>query len=148
MPGEQTPHASFLKALSEKSSDSRVQIPPRCFEDMEGEVIDYSDASLTVRFPVKERYQNPTGMMQGGLITAAIDNTFGPLSYFVAPPSATQQLNTTYIRAVKPDDAFIEIEAVVVEQAGRQLFMNAEVRNPGGKTVAIGHASCRMIRRR
>ena len=63
---------------------------------MEGEFVDYQEGqTLSVRFPVKERYQNAIGHMQGGMIVATIDNTLGPLSFLVAPPSVTTQLNTS-----------------------------------------------------
>jgi len=52
---------------------------------MEGEFIDLVEGiSLTARFPNKDRYMNPMGFMQGGIITAAIDNTVSPLSYMLA----------------------------------------------------------------
>lgn len=70
--------------------DADIEIPPKVFTDMGGALIRYDDGeALTARFPVRERYQNPMQYMQGGMIVAAIDNTLGPLSYLVAPPSVT-----------------------------------------------------------
>ena len=51
-----------------------LQIPPPCLIDMQGEPVAYVEGeSLTMRFPVLARYQNPIGHMQGGFIVAALD---------------------------------------------------------------------------
>lgn len=124
-----------------------VEAPPKCFVDMQGEFVffDEEHKRLTARFPVLERYQNPLFSMQGGLIVAAIDNTIGPLSWLVAPPSVTTQMNTSYIRPVTRDDAYILIEAAVDEVTRRQLLLSARVTNPSGKLVAVCHATCAVI---
>lgn len=122
------------------------ELPPKVFLDMEGEFIAYQEGeTLTVRFPVKERYQNPMGTMQGGLIAAAIDNTIGPLSFLAAPPSATTQLNTTYVRPITAADAFIEIEGRVIERTRTRIYLSARVFNPAGKLVALAHATCAFL---
>lgn len=125
-----------------------IEIPPRIFEEMEGEFIAWDEENdvLTARFPVQVRYQNPLGMMQGGMIVAAIDNVYGPLSYLVAPPSLTQQLNTTYIQGVGPDDDYIEVTARLEHKTRRFLYMSAAVTNPNGDLLAISQASCLILR--
>ena len=125
---------------------SNIELPPKVFVDMEGEFVDYQEGqTLTVRFPVKARYQNPMGHMQGGMIVAAIDNTLGPLSFLVAPPSVTTQLNTSYIRPVTAQDEHIIITGRVLERTRSQLFMMAEVSNAVGKLVAVSYATCSIL---
>lgn len=128
----------IFKTLQARMPDhSNLEMPPKIFTDMGGEYIEYIKGdSLTVRFPVKERYQNPLGSMQGGMIVAAIDNTFGPLSYMEAPPSVTTHINTTYIRPITPDHQYIHVTAKVVEVTKRQIHMRAEVKNADGKRIS------------
>ena len=124
----------------------KLELPPKVFLDMEGEFLSYEEGeSLRVRFPVRARYQNPMGTMQGGMIVAAIDNTIGPLSFLAAPPSATTQLNTTYIRPITPADEYIEVEGRVVERTRTRIYLSAEVFNPAGKLVALAHATCAFL---
>ncbi|MFC1878527.1 PaaI family thioesterase [Chloroflexota bacterium] len=125
-----------------------VEVPPKIFLDMEGEFIAYDESvmSLTVRFPVKERYQNPMLTMQGGMIVAAVDNAFGPLSFLVAPPSITTQLNTSFIKAVRPSLPYIDVTARVDELTRRFLFMSARVTNPEGELLALSQASFMILR--
>jgi uncharacterized protein (TIGR00369 family) len=117
-----------------------LKLPPPIFEFLGGEVVEATETTLTIRYPVKEQYQNPFGYMQGGLLTAVIDNTIGPLSFMVAPPSVTTQLNTTYIRPVGEQETHVIVMATVTQKTRRQLFMQAEVKNEAGKVVCFAHA--------
>ena len=111
-----------------------LEIPPRAFVAMGGEMQDYTPGvCLTVRFPVKPEYRNPFGFMQGGFILAAVDNTIGPLSMLVAEPSVTTHLNSTFIRPVGPEESHITIVARLVEKTRKVLHMEAEVNNGNGK---------------
>jgi acyl-coenzyme A thioesterase PaaI-like protein len=125
-----------------------LKLPPPVFLDMRGEVIRFDEEvkALTIRFPVQDRFQNPMGLMQGGMIVAAIDNTFGPLSYLVAPPSVTTQLNTSFIQSVPPDMEFITVTARVDEHTRRFLYLSAKVNNPAGEILAIAQASFMILR--
>lgn len=138
---------SVLDRLRRKMPDGAdLQLPPPCYDDMEAEAVSYdADAeTLVVRMPVRERYQNPMRLMQGGYLCAAIDNTLGPLSFLVAPPSVTTQLTTQFLRPVDPSIEYIEVEGRLAERAGRQLFLEATVRLPNGKTAARAQATCRI----
>ena len=133
-----------LAAIGENGPD--LEMPPKCFLDMEGEFVDFDGKRiLRTRFPVLERYQNPLRFMQGGMIVAAIDNTIGPLSYLVAPPSVTTQLNVSYIRPVTAEDEYITVDGIVDEQTRRYLFLRADVKNPGGRLVAMCHATFAIL---
>lgn len=123
-----------------------LELPPKVFVDMGGAFVAYEEGrALTARFPILARYQNPMGFMQGGIIAAVIDNTIGPLSFLVAPPSVTAQLNITYVRPVMPDDAYVEVEGRVVERTRTQILLAARVSNPAGKLVAIAQATCAFL---
>lgn len=149
MSTERSADAILAQLRAQMPDDSSLQIPPPVFRDMEGELVRYDpDAQVLVaRFPVLDRYQNPLGTMQGGILVALVDNTLGPLSYLSAPPSVTTQLNTTFIRPVTAKDAYVEVEGRVTEQAGRQLFMTAHVTNARDKLLALSHATCQILRR-
>lgn len=124
----------------------KLQIPPPCLIDMQGEALEYEEGiSLSVRFPVLPRYANPLGHMQGGFIVAALDNTLGPFSYLIAPPSATSALNTQYLRPVTADIAFIICHARLTERTRNTLYMSGEARNPEGKVLAMCQAVCQIL---
>lgn len=127
-------------------SGSGLQIPPACLLDMQGEPLEYEEGVfLSVRFPVLPRYANPLGHMQGGYIVAALDNTIGPFSYLIAPPSVTASLNTQYLRPVTPETPFITCTARLTERTRATLYLTGEARNPEGKVVAMCQATCQIL---
>ena len=126
-----------------------LRLPPPVFETFGAEVVGHEEGrSLTVRFPVEERWQNPMGMMQGGVLAALVDNVLGPLSYLVAPPSVTTELNVTFLRPVTPDAEWVEVRGEVVEVMRTRLVLKAEVTDPRGRRVALAQAACLVVGRR
>jgi acyl-coenzyme A thioesterase PaaI-like protein len=110
---------------------------------MEGEFLEFDlqAGSLAARFPVSERSLNPFGTMQGGMIAAAVDNTLGPLSMLVAPPSVTRRFEITYSRPVPLAMGHILVQARLVERQERKLFFRADVRGPEGERLARAKAT-------
>ena len=148
-------YEQILGAMLAAAEGSGLKLPPPVFADMLTEMRDYVPgdpqthvgARMVGRFPLQERYQNPMGHMQGGMIAAAVDNVIGPLSYLVAPPSATANLAITYLAPVTPGFAFVEVEARLTHRAGRQLVFEATVTGPDGQTLAVAHATQTVVRR-
>lgn len=146
----------ILAGMKQAAEGSGLKLPPPVFEAMQTEMRDYQPgeddthlgAVLIGRFPMMEAHQNPMGHMQGGMIAAAVDNVVGPLSYLVAPPSATAQMSVTYLAPVTPELDYIEVEARLTHRAGRQLVIEATVTDPEGRTLAVAHATQTIIRRR
>lgn len=135
------------KLLKLIPSNTIMELPPKIFIEMEGEFVDFVEGeSLTVKFQNKEKYMNPFGFMQGGIIVAAIDNTISPLSYVVAPPNVTKEICTSFKRPVKKDHKFIFVKASVVKKTSLDIILQAEVTNEIGKIVAIGTANCMFIK--
>jgi acyl-coenzyme A thioesterase PaaI-like protein len=114
------------------------ELPPPVFTHMQGEFLEFDQENgvLTNRFPVVDKYLNPYGAMQGGVVAAAVDNTFGPLSMLVAPPSVTRKLELKYSKPITTDLEFITVKATFLERDDRWLRFKAEVRDPQGKLLA------------
>ena len=128
---------------------SGFEIPPKVFIDMEGEFINFvENQSLAIRFPNKERYMNPLGFMQGGMIVAAIDNTISPLSYTLGIPNITKEISTQFKRPVYKTDSYIDVIATILSTTSENIVLEADVRNEKGKQVATGLATCVFIKER
>lgn len=126
----------FAKQMQALMASGGLKLPPPIYTDMAAEMInlDMEAKTLTVRFPVQQRYQNPMGYMQGGMIAAAIDNVIGPLSFMVASPNVTKTMTVTYLRPVSAAVSHITVKAAFVEQNGRELIFEADVvRDDGAK---------------
>lgn len=115
--------------------------PPPCFTSMKARLVSYKDdRELTIVFPVLESQLNPAGSMQGGVISAAFDNVFGPLCYRASktPASAMVHMNTSYHRPVFQGDE-LTITARVKTKGRRIVHMEAEACNRENKLVASAH---------
>jgi acyl-coenzyme A thioesterase PaaI-like protein len=136
---------ALMQVLRERygSRLDRFLIPPPVFVAMEGEFVSFDGESkvLEARFPVRREWLNPYGMMQGGMLAAAIDNTLGPLSMLVAPPNVTRRLEIKYSRAAVPAMEHVLVEASCVDCDGRWLSLQAVVRSPQGELLARAKAS-------
>lgn len=137
---------AIFDLLKARHPGAPLQLPPPCFVTMGGQFLTFDAEArrLRTRFPVKVEFQNPMGFMQGGLIVGAIDNTIGPLTFLVAPPSVTTQMNTSYIRPITPELSHIEVEAVVTEMTRKLLFAEAVVW-ADGKQLVRAQASCQVL---
>src|SRR3972149_7550382 len=107
------PEASLFEILRQRLGDrlGDYLIPPPVFQTLRGEFLAYEPQAglLRIRFPVLNEYLNPYGLLQGGMLAAAVDNTLGPLSMLVAPPNVTRRLEVTYSRP-----ATLEMEHIIV----------------------------------
>ena len=127
--------------------ETNMELPPKIFIDMQGEFIEFvENIKLVARFPNMERYMNPFGFMQGGILVAAMDNTISPLSYVSAPPNITKEITTEFKRPVKQDEKYIDVVATIAEKASSYILLQAEVLNERGKLVAKCLANCVYIK--
>lgn len=133
-------HTRIMDIIRGKLGDRKheYELPPPVFTLMHGEFLEYDQGNktLTNRFPVLKDYLNPYGTMQGGMVAAAADNTLGPLSMLVAPPSVTRRIEVKYSNSITTDLEFIIVKATFLEREDRWLRFKAEVRDPGGKLLA------------
>jgi acyl-coenzyme A thioesterase PaaI-like protein len=136
--------SSIMEILHARLGDriDEFILPPPVFEFMQGEFLEFDPQSayLKVRFPILEDYLNPYGVMQGGLVAAAADNTLGPLSMLIAPPNVTRTLNLKFSQPVTTDLEYIIVEASLQERDGRRLNFTAEVRDQRGRLLARARA--------
>lgn len=127
--------------------NTAMNLPPKVFLDMQGVFTEFvKDKKLVARFPNLERYMNPFGFMQGGIIVAAIDNTIAPLSYVSAPANITKEINTQYKRPIKSSDSFIEVVATIAEKSSSHIILHADVFNEKGKLAAMADANCVFLK--
>jgi uncharacterized protein (TIGR00369 family) len=130
-----------------QNSPIPVQVPPPSFTSMNGEFVEYEkNKRLVVSFPVNISQTNPVGVMQGGFIAAAFDNSFGPLSYLIAKrPMTTIDMNIQYIRGVEVNQT-IFVEARMEAKGFSTMHMKAEMKTAKGKLLATATTNLLIIK--
>jgi len=97
-------------------------------------------------FPVTQGSLNPEGKMQGGFLTAAFDNVFGPLSYLAArSPCVTLDIHTQYFRGLTIGET-VTIVAEVIARGQSSVFMKAEAFNSSQKLVAVSSTNLLIVK--
>ncbi|MEA1962017.1 MAG: PaaI family thioesterase [Bacillota bacterium] len=132
-----TAYEGAYGAKIEVEDQKNIGDAPPCFLSMQGRMIEYvPEKSLKVAFPVLESYLNPAGSMQGGFITAAFDNVFGPLSHAVMKSlTATIDIHTSYHRPIFAGDELV-IKATVTSAGKTVVHMHAEALNAENRLIA------------
>jgi uncharacterized protein (TIGR00369 family) len=124
-------------------TDRRVQVPPNCDLTLGLVCVDKTEPGRTVwRMRADERFSNPIGVVQGGFLAAMADSAMGASSVTYAAGrkvfSANAELKISFFRPV-PVGAMLTCTATVVAGGARVAFVEAEIRDEEGRSVA--HAS-------
>lgn len=128
---------SIDKQLFEAFSQAGMTEPPKSFQHLEAKIVEHDVKSLVCVFPVKEHQTNPLGMLQGGILTALLDDTVGPLSFLIAKkPAVTTGFSVDFIRGVKPNTQLV-CKASLVSKSRSTMLLRAEAYDERGKLVAV-----------
>lgn len=123
------------------------QLPPNSFAELNGEFLDYQRRKqLVTRFCIDNKFSNPQGTVQGGIITACFDDTFGPLGVVTAKrPILTIDLNTQYIRPIPLEENFY-IVTTIISVGKSTIYCEAEAFNKKQKLLARASTNQLIIR--
>jgi acyl-coenzyme A thioesterase PaaI-like protein len=137
--------AQILNLLKKQHGDhwDEYIFPPPIFTVMQGEFldIDLENSVLSARFPVLESWLNPYGIMQGGMLATAIDNTIGPLSALVASANVTRYMELKFSHAVTLESEYVTVTARLVGRQDRWLTFKAQANDLRGKRLARARAT-------
>lgn len=143
----------LLSTLNDELEDFKKAVgkdmpfPPPCFTSMQGKFLEYeSRKRLKVTFPVVAESLNPQGRMQGGFLTAAFDNVFGPLSYLAARnPCVTLDIHTQFFRGLEAGET-LTITAEVIARGPGSIYLTAQAFNSAQKLVASSNTNLLIVK--
>jgi uncharacterized protein (TIGR00369 family) len=97
-------------------------------------------------FQARPEFLNPAGFVQGGFLGAMLDDTMGPAAFLMTQGrsyTTTIGMNVQYMAPARAG-TFIG-EGQVVNLGKTIVFMEAKLRNSGGRLVATATASGRLV---
>lgn len=139
------------KAAPERLSDEEMLAKfrnakkrPACSDTLGMELlsVDQEAMSLRMAFNIGEQFSNPTGAIQGGFLTAMLDEAMSVcciIASNVTMTAPTLELKTSYFRPLFPGRA--EASARILKLGKSIAFMEAELFDPEGRTVAKASAT-------
>ncbi|MGO8877829.1 MAG: PaaI family thioesterase [Acidimicrobiales bacterium] len=120
-----------------------MQVPPNCDLTLGMVCIDKSEPGRTTwQMRADERFANPAGLMQGGLIGAFADSAMGAAAVTFALQGqdkrilcANVEMKTSFLRPVRAGTT-LTCASSVVSGGDRVVFCEAEVRDASDRLVA------------
>ncbi|MGH3759342.1 PaaI family thioesterase [Actinophytocola sp.] len=104
-------------------------------------------AEIEVSFEATEDFLNPAGTVQGGFLTAMLDDTMGPALAAILDPGmygATLELKVSFLRPAEPGR--LVGRGRVVHRGSSIAFLSGELLDASGQVVAVGSATARILR--
>ncbi|MEZ0122988.1 MAG: PaaI family thioesterase [Candidatus Reddybacter sp.] len=89
---------------------------------------------------------NPMGFVQGGFVTAMLDDVMAPTLLSTCTPDTsipTLEIKTTFIKGLKPGSVIAE--GWIVKKTRSVAFMAAEITATDGELLATASATFRLI---
>ena len=117
---------------------------PACSETLGMRLVEVNQNDMTLRmqFDVSEAFSNPTGAIQGGFLTAMLDEAMSVcciIASNITMTAPTLELKTSYFRPLFPGPA--EAKARILKFGKSIAFMEAELFDPEGRVVAKASAT-------
>jgi uncharacterized protein (TIGR00369 family) len=139
-------HKEWLKKL-ERFPAQNMTLPPPTLAELQLEYLDIVPGQkMTAKVPFQKRFTNPVGVFQGGILSACVDEVFGPLSYLTAQgPTMTLSMNTTYLGSFKEEFGHCIIYAQVLKKTKNFIFMRADVKSPGDELIAHAESHVKVL---
>jgi uncharacterized protein (TIGR00369 family) len=111
--------------------------------------VDPDAGTIEVGFTATEAFLNPVGTVQGGFLAAMLDDTLGPALVATLGPgefAPTLDLHVQFLRPAYPGSLIGH--GRVVERGGGVAFLQGELVDSDGQTVAVATATARLVRAR
>ena len=101
---------------------------------------------IRIGFDGKPEFCNPAGLIQGGILSAMLDDTMGPAVFVKTEGrlyTATISMNISFLAPAKIGSIFGE--ATVVQLGKTVAFMEGKLMNGAGRLLATATASARLV---
>lgn len=117
---------------------------PPCSDTLGMRLIEVEQDAKRIRmeFEVSSAFANPTGAVQGGFITAMLDEAISTciiIASNVTMTAPTLEMKTSYLRRLMPGKAFVD--AKIVKLGRSAAFSEAQCYDDDGKLVATATAT-------
>lgn len=117
---------------------------PPCSDTLGMQLTAVNQANKTIRmaFEVSQSFANPTGAVQGGFVSAMLDEAMSTcciIASNVTMTAPTLEMKISFLRPLFPGPA--EVEARILKWGKSAAFMEAEAYDPEGRLVAKATAT-------
>jgi MoaD family protein len=123
------------------------EVPPPAYSDLLGSrPLDAEPGHVRMEFRATEQFLNPMGVVQGGFLTAMLDETMGPAALSALGPGQgvpTLELKVSFIRPARPGR--LVADARVVHMGKSVVFLESSLVTDDGSLIATATATARIV---
>src|SRR5882724_11681313 len=104
------------------------------------------DGWIRIGFDGKPEFCNPAGFVQGGMLSAMLDDTMGPAVFVMTEGrlyTATITMTVNFLAPAKPGP--ITGEATVTQPGKTVAFVEGRLMSEGGTVLATATSSARLV---
>lgn len=122
---------------------------PPAMQTLGGEVLgfDPEERSARLKFTARAAMCNPNGGIQGGFICGMLDAAMAHAVFCLLGAVAivaTVEIKVSYLEITEPGELFAR--GTVIRSGKTITFLDAELRDSGGKLLATASSTARVIR--
>jgi uncharacterized protein (TIGR00369 family) len=109
--------------------------------------VDPEAGTIELAFQATEQFLNPFGMVQGGLLTAMLDDTLGPALVATLGPGESAPTTDLHVQFLRPARPGRLVGRGRIVRKGRDVgFMAGELVDAAGEVVAVATATAQIRR--
>jgi uncharacterized protein (TIGR00369 family) len=108
--------------------------------------IDEQEESVTIRFDGKTEFSNSSGFIQGGILTAMLDDSIGPAILLATEGkqhSPTISMTVNFIAPARPGPLICK--AKIIQKGKTIVFTEACLRNESGDLLVTASSTNRLL---
>jgi len=104
------------------------------------------EGMIRIGFEGREEFCNPTGFIQGGILSAMLDDTMGPAAFIMTGGKLYTPTITMTVNFISPGKVgAFECEAKVVQMGKTVVFVEAKLMDDDGTLVATATSTSRLV---
>jgi uncharacterized protein (TIGR00369 family) len=101
---------------------------------------------IRIGFEGKPEFCNPSGFIQGGILSAMLDDTMGPAAFIMSGGKLYTPTITMTVNFISPGKVgAFECEAKVVQMGKTVVFVEAKLTDEAGALVATATSTSRLV---
>jgi uncharacterized protein (TIGR00369 family) len=104
------------------------------------------EGMIRVAFEGRQEFCNPSGLIQGGILSAMLDDTMGPAAFIMSGGKLYTPTITMTVNFISPGKVgAFDCEAKVVQMGKTVVFVEAKLMDDAGTLVATATSTSRLV---
>lgn len=112
-------------------------------------LVDVAEGDVVMTAEPDESHYNPIGSVHGGFFATVLDSACGCAVHSILPAGVgytSLELKVAFVRPVTADTGTVTAHGWVVKAGRNAAFVEADLRDAGGRVLATASSTCLIVR--